>query len=87
MNLSKVIALGAIGATVVTVGVRVASAQGAAACNNQPYMAGALQHLRGARGYLDRAEHNKGGWRERAVQATDAAIAETERGCAVSDTH
>jgi hypothetical protein len=87
MNIAKIVALCAIGATVVTAGVRAASAQGPAACNNQPNMASALGSLRNARASLDRAEQNKGGWRERAVEATNTAIAETERGCAFSDTH
>jgi hypothetical protein len=87
MNVSKCIALAAIAATVVTAGYGVARAQGAAACNNQPNMANALGSLRTARTWLDRAEHDKGGWRARAVGQTDAAIKETERGCAFADTH
>ncbi len=87
MSMSRVVALFAIVATVVTAGYRVASAQGAGACNNQPNMAAALGQLRSARAALDRAEHNKGGWRDRAIGATNTAIAETERGCAFSDTH
>jgi hypothetical protein len=50
-------------------------------------MQAALNGLRDARGWLDRAEHNKGGWRERAIAATDTAIRETERGCRFADTH
>jgi len=85
MNISKIIALSAIGGTVLVVGLRVASAQGAAACNNQPNMESALGSLRNARASLERAEHNKGGWRERAIAATETAIHETERGCAAAD--
>jgi len=58
-----------------------------AGCGNQPNMQAALNGLRDARSWLDRAEHNKGGWRERAIAATDTAIHETERGCAFADTH
>ena len=43
----------------------------------------ALEHLRAARAELQAAEHNKGGWRLRAIENTDRAIAETERGIAV----
>jgi hypothetical protein len=64
-----------------------AAAQGAAACNNQPNMASALVHLRNAHNWLERAEHDKGGWRGNAVRSTDTAIRETERGCAFADTH
>jgi hypothetical protein len=40
----------------------------------------ALEHLRAARAELQAAEHNKGGWRLRAIENTDRAIVETERG-------
>jgi hypothetical protein len=86
MNIWKVVSLLAIAGATLTFGYRAAHAQ-AAACNNQVNMAKGLEALRRARGSLDRAEHNKGGWRERAVQATEAAISETERGCAFADTH
>ena len=85
MNISKCIALCMIGATVLTLGYGAARAQGARACNNQPNMANALGSLRNARGALDRAEHDKGGWRVKAIEATDTAIRETERGCAFAD--
>jgi hypothetical protein len=38
----------------------------------------ALDSLRVARDHLMNAEHNHGGWRERAVEGTDRAIHETE---------
>jgi hypothetical protein len=57
------------------------------ACNNQPNMSSALNYLRDARGSLERAEHNKGGWRDLAITSTDIAIRETERGCQFADTH
>lgn len=60
---------------------------GAGVCGNQPNMESALHDLREARGFLERAEHNKGGWRERAIQQTAIAIRETENGCAYADTH
>jgi hypothetical protein len=62
-----------------------AVAPSAAACNNQPNMEHALNDLRAARTYLERAEHNKGGWREKALESTVACIRETERGCAYAD--
>ena len=85
MNLWKPVALCAIGALVVSVGTQVASAEGA--CHNQPNMQAALEHLRQARAALDRAEHNKGGWRDRAIQSADTALKEVNAGCAVADTH
>ena len=50
----------------------------------QPHMRRALEHLRAARAELESAEHNKGGWRIRAIENTNRAIAETERGMAVA---
>jgi hypothetical protein len=58
-----------------------------AACNQQPNMASALDKLKEARGWLDQAEHNKGGWRDAATAATDTAIQETQRGCAYAENH
>lgn len=85
MNLSKTIALAAIAATVGVVGIHVARAQTAASCNDQPNMAHALSSLQAAKGSLDKAEHDKGGWRGKAVEATANAIKETETGCATAD--
>ncbi len=86
MNVSKWTALVAIAGTVVTVGYRAAHAQ-AAACSNQPNMGHALEALKSARGYLERAEHDKNGWRAKALEATDTAIRETNAGCGYADTH
>jgi len=47
---------------------------------DQPHMRRALEHLRAARAELQAAEHNKGGWRVRALENTDRAIRETENG-------
>ena len=49
---------------------------------DQPHMRRALEHLRAARAELETAEHDKGGWRVRAIENTNRAIAETERGMA-----
>jgi hypothetical protein len=66
-------------------GIETASAQSNSAnCNNQPNMAAALTALQAARGSLGQAEQNKGGWRDRAIQAADTAIHETQTGCAFS---
>lgn len=85
MNIWKPIALCAVGAFVASVGVQLALAD--VVCHGQPNMQAALEHLRQARASLDRAEHNKGGWRDRAIQSADAAIRETQNGCAFADTH
>ena len=85
MNVWKPVALCAVGALAISVGTQVAFAEGA--CHNQGNMQAALEHFRQARAALDHAEHNKGGWRDRAIQAADNGIRETQAGCAVADTH
>ena len=84
MNIWKPIALFAVIGLVLSIGIQVSAA---GVCHEQPNMAAALGALRSARAALDRAEHNKGGWRVAAIERTNAAIAETERGCAFADTH
>jgi hypothetical protein len=88
MNIWKLVSVAAIGSSTLLLGYHAAHAQGAAAwCNNQHNMMRAIELLRRARGSLERAEHDKGGWRVRAIESTDAAIKETENGCAFADTH
>jgi len=84
MNYWKPVALLAVAGLVASIGVQTASAAGGP-CRDQPNMAAALSSLRGARASLEKAEHNKGGWRVKAIEATDAAIKETDRGCAFAD--
>lgn len=85
MNVYKAVALTFAAATAVTAGVHVASAQGAAQCNNQPNMWNALVELRNARASLERAVADKGGYKVQAIGWTNKAIGETERGCAVAN--
>jgi len=87
MNVWKPIALVCAAGLVASVGLQAARASDADDCHNQPNMANALRGLRASRASLEKAEHNKGGWRVRAIQAADNAIKETENGCAYADTH
>jgi hypothetical protein len=64
-----------------------AASPGTGACNNQGNMSNAVIELREARAALERAEHDKGGWRAAAIQQTNDAIRETERGCAFANNH
>jgi hypothetical protein len=48
----------------------------------QPHMQAALEHLRAAQAELRMAEHNKAGWRIRALANVNRAIADTETGIA-----
>jgi hypothetical protein len=50
----------------------------------QPMMHEALEHLRAARAALVRAERNKAGHRERALEHVEAAIREVEAGMAAA---
>jgi hypothetical protein len=83
MNYWKPVALLSIAGLVASIGVHTADAAGV--CHDQPNMAAAVQSLRAARASLEKAEHNKGGWRVKAIEATDIAIKETDRGCAFAD--
>ena len=47
---------------------------------DQPRMQAALDHLRLAKVELEKADHDKGGHREKALRLTSDAIAEVERG-------
>jgi hypothetical protein len=47
---------------------------------DQPHMRRALEHLRAARAELQRAEHNKAGWPQRALNNVERTIADTESG-------
>jgi hypothetical protein len=85
MNLWKPLALCSIGALALSLGTEISLAAGV--CHDQPNMAAALGALRSARASLEKAEHNKGGWRVAAIEKTSAAITETERGCAFGDSH
>lgn len=85
MNVWKPVALVAVAGMVASVGMQIAHAD--VVCKNQPNMQSALDHLRAARASLDKAEHNKGGWRDRAITATQSAIDETKTGCGFADTH
>jgi hypothetical protein len=88
MNLWKPIAI--CSAAVFTLSIahqlRFASdASAAGPCYDQPNMAAALGSLNSAKASLEKAEHNKGGWRVAAIEAASAAIAETNRGCAFAN--
>ena len=54
---------------------------------DQPHMQAALEHLRAARTELRVAEHDKGGWRARALANVERAIADTERGIGFDRRH
>ena len=84
MNYWKPVALCSIAALAISISTQIAAA---GVCHDQPNMANAAASLKSARAYLDKAEHNKGGWRVAAIEATNKAIAETDRGCAFADTH
>jgi hypothetical protein len=90
MNVWKPIALcsiaGLAGSLCIQTAVAAAPSITAGPCHDQPNMAAALEHLKGSRASLEKAEHNKGGWRDRAIQRVDDALKETNTGCMVANT-
>ncbi|HEX4461705.1 MAG TPA: hypothetical protein VIA18_27180 [Polyangia bacterium] len=58
---------------------------GRASAMPQPNMQAALGHLEQAKESLEHAEHNKGGFRAKAVQLTNEAIAATKEGIAMGN--
>jgi hypothetical protein len=92
MNFWKPLALVSSAALVMTIASGAARADSSGpkpetVSEAQPNMQAALTSLRTARASLARAEHDKGGWRAAALQATENAIKETERGIAYADKH
>jgi hypothetical protein len=59
----------------------------APAMANQPEMEAALRDLRAAKGHLEKAMHNKGGYRVEAMETINRAIVEVEKGIQVGKEH
>jgi hypothetical protein len=83
MNVWKPLAIFSTSALVLVASHQVASAMSKGSAETSVEgdyrrMHAGLDSLRVARDHLMNAEHNHGGWRERAVEATDHAIHETE---------
>jgi len=83
MNLWKPVALCSIAGLVVSIGIQTARAEGGV-CHGQVNMAAALNGLKAVKTSLGKAEHDKGGWREKAVTAVNTALTETQAGCAAA---
>lgn len=58
-----------------------------AAVADQPQMHEALAKLRGAKDHLEKASHDHGGFRSKALHHVKEAIAETEHGIEWARTH
>jgi len=58
-----------------------------ASAEPQPHMGAAHELLKEARGLLERAEPNKGGHRERAIELVDQAIRQTDEGIKWANSH
>jgi hypothetical protein len=93
MNAWKPIAIVATCGLIASIGIQTAHATKASdpepsnlagPCLDQPNMAAAKSSLESALASLQRAEHNKGGWRDAAITSTQAAIARTTEGCRVA---
>lgn len=79
MNVWKLTSLCLATALVASIGMQ--SSLAAGVCFDQPHMIAARESLISARASLEKAEHNKDGWRDAAIKATTTAIAEVNRGC------
>jgi uncharacterized membrane-anchored protein YhcB (DUF1043 family) len=55
---------------------------GAVACyaTEQPHMVAAMEHLRAAKAELEKAEHNKGGHRAKAIEIINRAMEQVQKG-------
>ena len=89
-SFAKPLAFAAAGALAFVAGVAYAdnhtthtAVAGPETCWDQPNMQAAKNKLGESIAYLEKAEHNKGGWRDAAIAAARQALAETNRGCAV----
>jgi hypothetical protein len=84
MNVWKPLAIFSTSALIFVVGSQSAAAKPAEPSSSSSIegdyrrMHAALEALRAARDHLLNAEHNHGGWRERAIESTDRAIHEVE---------
>jgi hypothetical protein len=54
---------------------------------DQPHMHAALQALKTAESELNMAEHDKGGWRAKALQHVKMAITQVEKGMKYDESH
>jgi len=54
---------------------------------NQPHMQAALKSLQQAKIELEKAAHDKGGHRVKAIELIDQAISEVKQGIAYDDAH
>jgi hypothetical protein len=87
MNIWKPIAIGSSSALALILACGGGEVVVRSAGAGQPHMEAAIDHLQQARVSLDRAEPNKGGHRERAMELIDQAINEVNAGIEYARTH
>ncbi|MGA7122152.1 MAG: hypothetical protein WBY94_18760 [Polyangiaceae bacterium] len=87
MNVWKAIAIASSSVLAIIVACGAAQVAERPAAADQPYMVAAREHLLQARTSLERAEPNKGGHRERAIQLVDSAISQVNEGIEYARTH
>jgi hypothetical protein len=90
-NVWKPISIGLAGGLVASIGIQAASANGrpsalTGTCFEQPNIAHAKQAIEETITFLGKAEHNKSGWRDRALAAANKAKDEITGGCAAGYT-
>lgn len=84
MNLWKLSTFGLLLTTAVLGGSAIADRKGK---QEQPQMEAALSSLKVARDHLKNATHDKGGHRVKALELTNLAIEQVEKGIAYDNTH
>lgn len=65
----------------------VGRAQTAGMARHEPHMSAAIGHLQQAKAELERANRNKGGHRQQAIQLIDQAIQQVQQGEAYDQQH
>ncbi len=87
MNVWKAIAIASSSVLAIIIACGGAQVAERPAAADQPNMVAAREHLLQARASLERAEPNKGGHRERAIQLVDSAISQVNEGIEYARTH
>jgi hypothetical protein len=87
MSLCKVIAIASSTALAVLLACGGGAVVVRPAAAGQPNMEAAREHLQSARSFLERAEPNKGGHRERAIELVDRAIGQVNEGIEFARAH
>ena len=86
INIWKVSTIGFAALSAALIGyAQIPSAEAGDVCKGQPHMKEARVRLREAKNQLEQADHNKKGWRVKALEHAVEAIREVDEGCEEAD--